>query len=269
MEGILVSSIPFAHPTHVPQILVFLRQQALFNCVVASCIRPCSKQDLESMIMFEISALSWQHLSISLEHPLEESMATAELDLSDIAKLVCKIHTPTSSTQPNQIGDSTSELASKVFQRCLSIPITMRSVIKLWDEQVNRKNHLNGNENFSLPLGAVDPGGQNGNTGNALTDFGGLDNKIKHEHVSGSGNGHSLSGTSLAHPHQGMFLNDSMMSGTGFPSFSGADTSLSMLNNIEITSLLGTSGTSQTSEKSSKRFVNYCSYYSIKFSPIK
>lgn len=81
----------------------------------------------------------------------------------------------------------------------------MRSVIKLWDEQVNRKNHLNGNENFSLPLGAVDPGGHNGNTANPLTDFEGLDNKIKQEH-GGSGNGHSLTGSSMSHPHQGTFL---------------------------------------------------------------
>lgn len=206
------------------------------------------------MIMFEISALSWQHISISLEHPLEESMATAELDLSDISNVICKIHTPISSGMTNQsTPDPTSELASKVFQRCLSIPITMRSVIKLWDEQVNRKNHMNGNENFSLTLRAVDPGGQNGNTGNPLTDFGGLDGKIKHEH-NGSGNGHSLSGTSMAHPHQGMFLSETMMAGVGFPTFPGTDGSLSMLNNIEITSLLsGTPSTSQASEKSSKR----------------
>lgn len=119
--------------------------------------------------MFEISALSWQHISISLEHPIEESMATAELDLSDISNVICKIHTPTSSGLSNPTGpDPTSELASKVFQRSLSIPITMRAVIKLWDEQVNHKNHINGNENFSLTLRAVDPGGQNGNTGKSV-----------------------------------------------------------------------------------------------------
>ncbi|GLV34478.1 Mediator complex subunit 1 [Carabus blaptoides fortunei] len=246
MDGILVNNIPFSHPCHVPQILVYLRQQALFNSVVASCIRPYSKQDLESMIMFEVSALSWQHLSISLEHPLEESMATAELDLSDISNVNCKIYTPTSNGTMNQAdADAMSELATKVFQRCLSIPITMRAVIKLWDEQINRKNHLNGNENFSLPLGAVDPGGHNGNT---LTDFGGLDGKMKHEHGSSGGstgnNGHSLSGASLAHAHQGMFLNESLMTGAGFSAFPGTD----MLNNMEISSLL-----SGTVEKSNKR----------------
>lgn len=259
MDGILINNIPFTHPCHVPQILGFLRQQALFNSVVASCIRPCSKQDLESMIMFEVSALSWQHLSISLEHPLEESMATAELDLSDISNVNCKVYTPTSSSivNLNQPGtDSTSELASKILHRCLSIPITMRCVIKLWDEQANR----NGNENFSLPLGAVEPGGHNGNTGNPLTDFGGLDGKIKQEHGSGTnGNGHGLTGTSLAHPHQSMFLSDSMISASGFPSFPGADASMNMLNSIEIGSLLsgssgsGSGGSTPGGEKPSKR----------------
>lgn len=258
MDGILINNIPFTHPCHVPQILGFLRQQALFNSVVASCIRPCSKQDLESMIMFEVSALSWQHLSISLEHPLEESMATAELDLSDISNVNCKIYTPTSSSvNPNQPGtDSTSELASKILHRCLSIPITMRCVIKLWDEQANR----NGNENFSLPLGAVDPGGHNGNTGNPLADFGGLDGKIKQEHGNGTnGNGHGLTGTSLAHPHQSMFLSDSIISASGFPSFPGADASMNMLNSIEIGSLLSGSsgsasgGSTPGGEKPSKR----------------
>lgn len=85
--------------------------------------------------------------------------------------------------------------------------------------------------------------------GNPLTDFGGLDGKIKNEH-SNSGNGHSLTGNSMSHPHQGMFLNESMMAGAGFPNFSSTD----MLNNMEITSLLsGTPSTSQTSEKSNKR----------------
>lgn len=209
--------------------------------------------DLENMIMFEISALSWQHISISLEHPIEESMATAELDLSDISNVICKIHTPISSGLSNQTSsDPISELASRVFQRSLSIPITMRAVIKSWDEQVNRKNHINGNENFSLTLRAVDPGGQNGNTGNPLTDFGGLDGKIKSEH-NGSGNGHSLTGNSMSHPHQGMFLNESMMSGAGFPNFSTTDESSSMFNNMEITSLLSGTPSTSTEKSSSKR----------------
>lgn len=46
MDGILVHSIPFTHPSHVAQILVILRQQALFNTIISSCIRPNSKQGI-------------------------------------------------------------------------------------------------------------------------------------------------------------------------------------------------------------------------------
>jgi len=46
LEGILVSNIPFSHPAHVPQILVLLRQQALFNVLVSSCIRSASKHGM-------------------------------------------------------------------------------------------------------------------------------------------------------------------------------------------------------------------------------
>ena len=42
LDAVLVSNIPFTHPGHVPQILVYLRQQALFNSVISSCIRPVS-----------------------------------------------------------------------------------------------------------------------------------------------------------------------------------------------------------------------------------
>lgn len=44
LDGVVVSSIPFTHPAHVAQILNYLRQQALFNTLIMSCIRPNSKQ---------------------------------------------------------------------------------------------------------------------------------------------------------------------------------------------------------------------------------
>ena len=68
--------------------------------------------DIEKMIMLEVTPLTWQHVSISLEHPLEESMATVEIDLSDITNVSCKVYT--SSTEN---GSSNSDYATKVFQR--------------------------------------------------------------------------------------------------------------------------------------------------------
>lgn len=161
LEGILVSNIPFSHPAHVPQILMLLRQQALFNVLVSSCIRSASKHaDLESVVMFEVTALSWQHLSVSFEHPLEETMTTAELDLTDISSIKCKVYGAS-----NGENGCTPEHASKVLQRCWSIPVTMRSLIRLWQSQNLRSNGLATGGNLSLPPGS-DPGrGHGGSNG--------------------------------------------------------------------------------------------------------
>lgn len=63
-------------------------------------------------MMVEVTPLTWQHLSVSLEHPLEECMATVELDLRDISNLSCKVYT---SSSENTSGNS--EYTTKVFQK--------------------------------------------------------------------------------------------------------------------------------------------------------
>uniref|UniRef100_A0A8D8LNG0 Mediator of RNA polymerase II transcription subunit 1 n=1 Tax=Cacopsylla melanoneura TaxID=428564 RepID=A0A8D8LNG0_9HEMI len=157
LEGILVTSIPFTHPSHVSQILLYLRQQALFNSLLTSCIRHTAKPaDFEDLTMFEITPLSVQHLSISFEHPVEESLATAELDLTDIGALQCNVFAA-STTDSSPTTVETSEFASKVLQRCFSIPITMRSLIKSW-QSASAKNSLNMsllNGGGSLSLGGL------------------------------------------------------------------------------------------------------------------
>ncbi|KAL1463029.1 hypothetical protein WDU94_014821 [Cyamophila willieti] len=158
LEGILVTSIPFTHPSHVSQILLYLRQQALFNSLLTSCIRHTSKPaDFEDLTMFEITPLSVQHLSISFEHPVEESLATAELDLTDIGALQCNVFAASTADSSPTIVE-TSEFASKVLQRCFSIPITMRSLIKSW-QNASSKNSLNNmsllNGGGSLSLGGL------------------------------------------------------------------------------------------------------------------
>ena len=37
--GAMVTSIPFVHPTHVAKIIQLLRQQALYNTIIGSCLR--------------------------------------------------------------------------------------------------------------------------------------------------------------------------------------------------------------------------------------
>lgn len=73
--------------------------------------------------MFEVSALSSTQISISLEHPLEECMATADFDLSDISNLVCRIQNP-GTPPPANAPDIVSELATKVLNKSFSIPVS-------------------------------------------------------------------------------------------------------------------------------------------------
>ncbi|KAJ8959121.1 hypothetical protein NQ318_022378 [Aromia moschata] len=235
MDGVLVTSIPFTHPAHVANILKILREQALFNTIISSCVRPNSRQDFDNMTMFEVSALSSTHISISLEHPIEESMATAEVDLSDISNLVCRIHNP-GTPPPANTPDTASELATKILNKCFSLPVTLRAIIKLWEKQSMRRTTYGGHENFSLPLGSGDPGGHKGPPGANLTEFGGLNDKIKQEPSGNAPHGMMMQG------NQGMFLNESMIA-SNFQNFPPSD---GVLTNMELTNIL-----SDTAERSS------------------
>ncbi|XP_049873543.1 mediator of RNA polymerase II transcription subunit 1 [Pectinophora gossypiella] len=161
LEGCMVTSVPFTHPSHVAPLLACLRQQALFNALLASTVRLQTKQtvDIESVLMFEVSALSWQHISISLEHPLDESMATVELELSDPAAPRAAVYTL--NTPPR---DHIDEYITRVLQKSHSIPITLRSLVKIWEREAATKQ-MNGNysaldSNFSCGVGGIDPGGE-------------------------------------------------------------------------------------------------------------
>uniref|UniRef100_A0A6A7G849 Mediator of RNA polymerase II transcription subunit 1 n=3 Tax=Hirondellea gigas TaxID=1518452 RepID=A0A6A7G849_9CRUS len=128
LPGVMVSSIPFSHPTHITSILMLLRAQAAFNTLIASCVRPNSKQDADSSYMFEVTSLSHEYISVTFEHPQDESTATAELDLSDLCSARCRLHIM--SHNPNTAQLCSDDYATKVLQRCLSIPVTMRAVMK-------------------------------------------------------------------------------------------------------------------------------------------
>ncbi|XP_063624060.1 mediator of RNA polymerase II transcription subunit 1 [Cydia splendana] len=185
LTGRVVRSVPFTHPSHVPTLLAALRQQALFNALIASCVRPQPRHamDLENVVMFEVSALTWEHISVSLEHPLEESMATVELELADAAAPRASVHTL--GAPPREHVD---EYVTRVLQKSHSIPITLRSLTKIWEREAATK-HMNGgysalDSNFSCGLGGIDPGGD-----------------VKHE--PGTMSGRALFPSNVSHPHQG------------------------------------------------------------------
>ena len=69
-----------------------LRQQALFNALVASCVRLNGKHDLENMYMFELNLVSMQTIQIFVEHPFNEAIVTIELNLEDVTQIQVKIY---------------------------------------------------------------------------------------------------------------------------------------------------------------------------------
>lgn len=100
--GYEVTSIPFIHPTSVPQILILLRKQVLFNVLIGSCIRQIyrkkdelnnSRTDKSPPLMFEITALSSiTSINVSFEHPVEESLATIDFDLEELTNIKAKLY---------------------------------------------------------------------------------------------------------------------------------------------------------------------------------
>lgn len=100
--------------------------------------------DLENTTMFEISVLSCQHISIALEHPFMETMATIELDLTHMPNIKCDIFS---------LGGNYSSITSglsRVLQTCASIPITIRTLIKYWERE--HLNNMRGLDNTNLSL---------------------------------------------------------------------------------------------------------------------
>lgn len=149
LKGVFIQNIKFTHPSQVTRIIAYLRQQALFNCLIRSCVRPECQQgkflilfylliqmifiysywflEMFNTTVFEIAAyeeMSWQHLVVSFEHPIEESLATAEFDLSDISRLLCQVYTSSSETNGESVLTS-PEFASRVLQRFVVIQMNL------------------------------------------------------------------------------------------------------------------------------------------------
>lgn len=107
--------------------------------------------DLESVLMFEVSALSWQHISISLEHPLDESMATVELQLSEPSAPRATVYALNAPPR-----DHVDDYISRVLHNSHSIPVTLRySSIKLIRSDLKSSRVLSlacgsGHENLGL-----------------------------------------------------------------------------------------------------------------------
>ena len=122
----IISYFSFSHPSQVPQILSILRRQAILSTLLSSCIRPRSQSDASQSISFEINAITLDHLAVSFEHPVLEKMCCLEIDLGiDPSCIQCCLY-----ITEEEVSVTNNEFATKVLQKCLSIPVTMRALLR-------------------------------------------------------------------------------------------------------------------------------------------
>jgi len=136
-----ISFVPFRHPSQVPNIVDALRRQAVFNSLIASCVRTNSLEDVEASSMFEITCVDplCQTITVTFEDPSAEDMSTAELILADVAALKCRLYMSglagcgDRAADMDGSGNRTPDIessVSRVLLQSLSIPITMRYILK-------------------------------------------------------------------------------------------------------------------------------------------
>ena len=130
LSGQTIKSIQLTEPSQVTKIIKLLRQQAIFNALIGSCVRKRnSRQDFDATsYMFEVNVVSLQLIQIFVEH--KESIVTVEFDLSDIKQLSCRIN-----GSEQQFDSKLENYIFRVFQKTMSIPMVLRSLIKYWDNE--------------------------------------------------------------------------------------------------------------------------------------
>lgn len=137
LTGTMIKSIQFTEPAHVTKIIKLLRQQALFNALIASCVRKQGGRQDFDCFMFEVNVVSLKFIQIFIEHPIKESIVTVELDLTDVKQVTCKIN-----GSDHQCDSKLENYIFRVFQKTMSIPMVLRSLIKYWEHEAQEFQRL-------------------------------------------------------------------------------------------------------------------------------
>ncbi|KAH8329643.1 hypothetical protein KR074_005920, partial [Drosophila pseudoananassae] len=136
LQGTLVSSLPFTEPAQVPRIVAFLKKQALFYTLLASCVREQQKQynDMDSTVILEVTAVSFNQITVELQHPYEESLATVDFLLED-GQPTCSVFCLSNEYE------SLSQKLTRTVRKVVSIPMVIYKLLKCWDEEHEFKLH--------------------------------------------------------------------------------------------------------------------------------
>ncbi|XP_055383507.1 mediator of RNA polymerase II transcription subunit 1 [Condylostylus longicornis] len=150
ITGSVITNVPYTEPSQVPKILTALKHQALFFSLLSSCIRTGDKQcNLESTTILEVNALSIYMISVALQHPYDECMVSVEFDLSDIGNIKVQIYSLSNNYE------SANARLTKIVQTSLSIPITIRYLLKLWNQEQIKGFNRSSQDNSSFESGSL------------------------------------------------------------------------------------------------------------------
>lgn len=149
LQGKTVKNIRFTEAKQITKILALLRNQAIFNALIASCVRMKHEnihEDCESY-MFEVTVVSMQFLQIFVEHPTMQSIVTVELYLNDVKQIKCRIN-----GSDQQFDSKLENYINRVFQKTMSIPLVLRSLIKFWENEAEESQMLHQKRLFNRGL---------------------------------------------------------------------------------------------------------------------
>ncbi|ALC45212.1 MED1 [Drosophila busckii] len=136
LHGTMLTSLPFTEPAQVAKIIAFLKKQALFYTLLSSCVREQQKQynDMDSTVILEVTAVSLNQITVELQHPYEESLATIDFLLED-SQPKCTIYCL------NNDYEALSDKLTRTVRQVLSIPMVIYKLLKCWDEEHQQKLH--------------------------------------------------------------------------------------------------------------------------------
>ncbi|XP_071340863.1 mediator of RNA polymerase II transcription subunit 1-like isoform X2 [Trachinotus anak] len=125
----VMDSVPFTHPAHVPAILDLLRHQCVINtllrsCVTSQCASPGSVCDLH----FEILPESDTSFSVTFHPPDTDSLTVLLVNISDSHQITCRLF------GAGTCDPSVDEYISSVMKRCMSVPVTLRTLYRKLEE---------------------------------------------------------------------------------------------------------------------------------------
>ncbi|XP_008292197.1 mediator of RNA polymerase II transcription subunit 1-like [Stegastes partitus] len=124
-RGIVVDSVAFTHPAHVPALLDVLRHQCAINTLLRSCF---SVRGSVCDQCFEVLPESDTSFSVTFHRPNTDSLTVLLVDVPSPHEITCRL-----------LGAGTydpfiDEYIATVMKRCMSIPVTMKTLYSKLEE---------------------------------------------------------------------------------------------------------------------------------------